>query len=577
VKFDMNKLRQQFDHALRGFTRGQKAMMGLAVVAVLAGLFVFTRSQGGPSMATLYTDLEASDASTITTELESQGMTYELADSGRTIKVPADKVATTRIALAGADIKPSGGDAWNIMDKQGLTASTLQQKVALQRALSGDLVNTIEDMDGVAKANVTLVMPEDDVFAKDALSASASVLVKTEGQAQLGKEQVKSIANFVATGVPGLTTDRITITDQNGRNLWFPGQGGANAASGDESFAQKLKFEENLSNKVQSLLEVTAGPGKARVAVNADLDLSQQESTEKIVASPNPVGQPALLESSSGETEQMNGPGNNVVGVIGTDGQPLVPGGAIGGTTGEGQSYTRAQSANDFALNEVLKARVEAPGKVIRQSVSVLLDQGAVSQAQAEQIRNTIVEAAGLDLARGDTLSVERVPFDTSAAEAAEAALLEDSTARNDQTAALLRGLGVAILVLGALFIAWRSLRRKSQPTYIEIDPYELERVREMEAMDVQLALEAQQHELMGLPAGDDLVELTDAEAAAFNDIVAAEHDEDDPWASEYPVPATAAMVDEWQSELVGMVDDQSEEVAQLLRHWLGDRRVGAQ
>jgi flagellar M-ring protein FliF len=575
VKFDLNKLRQQFDHALRGFTRGQKAMMGLAVVAVLAGLFIFTRSQGSAPMATLYSELEAKDASTITTQLDAQGVKYELTDNGATIKVPNDKVAATRIALAGADIKPTGGDAWGIMDKQGLTASSLQQKVALQRALSSDLVNTIEAMDGVDKARVTLVMPQDDVFAKDALSASASVLVKTKGAAELGKDQIKSIANFVATGVPGLTTDRITITDQTGSNLWFPGKNDSSSASGDDSMAQKMKFEDTLSTKVQTMLEASTGPGKVRVAVNADLDLDQVEQTSKIRGNANPAGTPGLIESTSGETERLVGGTASVQGVTGVDGQPLVPGGAIGGTAGTGQTYDKTNNATVFANNETLTARKAAPGKVLRQSVSVLLDQGAVSQTQADQMRGTIIEAAGLDLARGDTLSVERVPFDTSAKEAADAALLDASGEHNDQTASLMRGLGVAILVLGALFIAWRSLRRKSQPTYIEIDPYELERVREMEAMDAQFALEAQE-ELMGLPAGDDAIDLTDEEAAAFDQIAAAE-DDDDPWASEYPVPATAAMVDEWQSELSSMVDDQSEDVAQLLRHWLGDRRVGAQ
>ena len=45
-RFDLRKFKARLTEATDGFTRGQKSMMGLALGAVLVGMFMFTRSQG---------------------------------------------------------------------------------------------------------------------------------------------------------------------------------------------------------------------------------------------------------------------------------------------------------------------------------------------------------------------------------------------------------------------------------------------------------------------------------------------------------------------------------------------------
>src|ERR1700748_3485083 len=98
-RFDFQKIRGRVDGAFQGFTRGQKAMMGLAVAAVVIGMFVFTRSQGGQKMSPLFTNLETSDASAITTKLDAQKEPYKLADQGKAILVPTADVYKLRLSL----------------------------------------------------------------------------------------------------------------------------------------------------------------------------------------------------------------------------------------------------------------------------------------------------------------------------------------------------------------------------------------------------------------------------------------------------------------------------------------------
>lgn len=579
-RFDLRKLKARLAEATDGFTRGQKAMMGLALGAVLVGMFWFTRSQGGQSMSALYSNLDAADASSIIEQLEAQGVGYELADQGTSIMVPSEDVYRLRLAMQ-AEGLPAGGEGWSLIDNEGITASQFRQRVDFQRALSGELARTIEAMDDVHTAKVTLVVPADDVFSDDSQKASASVLVKPEATDALSNETVRSIANLVASAVPELTTDAITITDTAGRSLWFPGKESIDA-SGTENASQRASEEARISTKVQEQLDKVVGPGKSQVTVAAEMNFDQTRAQTEQYSSPGQNGEPPLPISSSQETETYTGGATGVTGVLGADGQPLVPGG-VTGVDGTGASYNKSKEVADWALNRQVTDTKVAPGQIERLSMSVVVDEATVSATDIERIRTLVTNAAGLDVERGDTLSVERMPFDTSAADAAAAALAEGQSSASS-TGDLARGLGVAALVLVALFVAWRSLRKRYQPVTEVIDLRELEGVHtaELPESDDLLELgagdeewEFDESELDGLD--DELAELTEAEelAQAEVDALAAMIDED-PWNLMYDPPASARMVQELEAELNDLVDNQSEDVAMLLRSWLGDRREAA-
>jgi flagellar M-ring protein FliF len=132
------------------------------------------------------------------------------------------------------------------------------------------------------------------------------------------------------------------------------------------------------------------------------------------------------------------------------------------------------------------------------------------------------------------------MPFDTSAAENAQKALAQSAAAeKTAKQESLIKTAGLALVVLVLLFLAWRASRRAKKRK--ALSPAELAHLEQMQA-----ALEAQR-----------LAELNAAIPSP---------------AIEGPSRQEIAL-DERQREIEQMVEDQPDEMAALLRGWLGAGR----
>ncbi len=61
------------------------------------------------------------------------------------------------------------------------------QNLNFRRALEGELTRTIMQLSEVQAARVHIVIPKDRLFREDKKEATASVLLKLKGHAQLGQ------------------------------------------------------------------------------------------------------------------------------------------------------------------------------------------------------------------------------------------------------------------------------------------------------------------------------------------------------------------------------------------------------
>jgi flagellar M-ring protein FliF len=291
-----------------------------------------------------------------------------------------------------------------------------------------------------------------------------------------------------------------------------------------------------MTEKVQQLVERVVGSGRAAVQVTADLDFDATErKSEEFSPAPNT---PALSESSSQET--YKGTGSTPGGVLGPDniGVPNTTGGA-------NNSYDKSQRTANNAVNKVTEQRKSAPGGVRRQHVSVLLDARAAGTVDPQQIEELVVSGAGIDAARGDTIAVGRLPFDDTAAKEAAAELEEKKSA--EKKAALfgtLRTAGLSLLVFVVLVFTLLSARKRSRIA-------EEARRIELEALQRRVELEASKLRILE-PAAAGTAAL---EAAPPTD----------------PDAERLAVV---RNEVTDLVESQPDEVAQLLRGWLADRRA---
>src|SRR4051794_8043482 len=189
--------------------RGQITLVvsGLLVLVTAFALYHFSSQ---PSYTTLQTGLNPAQTGKVTAALDSAGVTYRIANGGTSVDVLAGQESNARIALAKSGVTPGTHEGWSILDKEGLGTTSTKQQVDIQRALEGEIANTIGGIDGVTGAEVHLVLPQDQLFEDTSSQATAAVMVS--GGSSLDPAAIKGIANLVASSVQGLKSDSVTIT-----------------------------------------------------------------------------------------------------------------------------------------------------------------------------------------------------------------------------------------------------------------------------------------------------------------------------------------------------------------------------
>jgi flagellar M-ring protein FliF len=523
-KLDPAALKARASKVFDGFTRGQKVMLGIAAVAVLLGGYLFTTWSAAPSYTVLYSNLSPEDAGEITSQLASKGVSYELGDGGTSVLVPRSDVYQLRIDLSSQGLPKAGAAGYSLLDKQGITTSEFRQRVDYQRALEGELANTIGAITGVSTATVHLVIPKEDLFSRDASKPTASVLVQTDGS-RLASGQVRGIVHLVASSVEGLAPTDVTVADGDGRVLSAPGEGGLDA-SGDARAEATVAFEQQLSGSLTELLVPLVGSGNAIVKVKAALDFDRRSTTSETFGEPETA--PTVAESTSKETYTGADPNAAAGGILGPNGAPAA---AAGGGNHENETAERS-----FAVDKITEQVETAPGAVERLSVAVLVDDVAEASDMAD-IQTLVTAAAGIDPARGDTIQVRALAFDDSAEQAADEALAgEQAAAQKSQMLDLARTVGAVLLVGLILFFSFRSARKAT-----------VHRVP------------------IALPVGPERVDATHAPI----DVTDAEALLPAPRAlSPFEAPREIG-----SSHLADLIESQPDDVAQLLRGWLVERK----
>src|SRR6187399_276766 len=389
-----------------------------AVTLALIGFFAFLMVQmTTPQMVPLFTDLSVEDSASIIKDLERQAVPYQLKSDGAIIMVPKDRVARLRMKLAESGLPKGGGVGYEIFDKtDSLGTTTFVQNINHLRALEGELSRTIRSIDRVQAARVHLVLPERQLFSRDKVDASASIVLKVRGA--LEPQQVRAIRHLVASAVNGLKPERVSVIDETGK-LLADGATADNQLNGASSDERKLAYENRLRSEVETIVSSVVGPGHARVQINADFDVNRiTQTSDKF----DPDGR--VLRSSQTREEQSATSDNKEGSVsVGTE----LPGGsrpqqpADSGSRGD-QSRKTEEIVN-YEISRTTKTEVIEAGRVNRISAAVLVDgtyskndKGEVAyqprpKEELDRIAALVRSAIGFDAKRGDQVEVVNLRF----------------------------------------------------------------------------------------------------------------------------------------------------------------------
>jgi flagellar M-ring protein FliF len=390
-----------FRSLLANTTTKGKVVMAASALAVLAVMLVMFKVASAPSYTTMLTGLDPAETGKITAALDAGGVSYQIENNGTGLAVVKGQVSQARIALAEKGLPGKGQPGFELFDKQKLGASDFQQKVTYQRALEGQIASTIGQIQGVSGAQVSLVLPEDQLFSQDQTPATAAVLL-SGAATSLDPSAVRGIASLVSSSVKGLKPSNVSITDASGTLLWPNSDSGAGTGGGVGKLTAQARYNTQLQGSLDAMLAQTLGAGKAHVSVASDLNVDQT-SLDKLT-----YAKKGVPLKQTNETERLRGGGSGSGGTTGSASN--LPSYATSGSGGGNSNYQRKSTQTDFGVDKTVQRTKVAGGQVNRLSVGLVVDK-SVPPAQVGQIKNAVSAAAGIDPKRGDVLNVSQVAF----------------------------------------------------------------------------------------------------------------------------------------------------------------------
>jgi flagellar M-ring protein FliF len=419
--------------------------------AVAAGVAVMLWWQG-PNWSLLYGNLEASDASQVTQSLQASGIKYKINDATGAIMVPADQVHEARLKLAGQGLPGSSSGIDLINKDSGLGVSQFMENARYQYALETELARTISSLRNVVAARVHLAIAQQSAFVRDRRPSGASVLLQLRPGGRLEPEQVQAVVHLVASSIPDLSADNVTIVDQQGRLLSSPGNPQSTIQT--EQFAAAQRIEESYAQRIEELLVPMVGTGRVRAQVKVDLDPSEAEESHEqykpdsaIVRSEqtseqvSPTGAGAAGGVPGALTNQPPAGGTvaspasgNANAPAGTTTPATGKPGAAGAAAAQAAvaatpENTSKSATRNFEIDRTISYTRQPGGRIKRMTVAVLLDNPvqaaaggkpaadgkqatvALTPAQIEDITRLVKGAVGFDEQRGDSVSVVNAAF----------------------------------------------------------------------------------------------------------------------------------------------------------------------
>ncbi len=438
-------------------------MVGLIGAAALAWGALST-----PPQKTLFSGLPDTDKAAVTSALSAANIDSHIDNSTGSLTVADEDYSKSRMLLAGQGLPKAAPGGYAILDQLPMGVSRAVEGERLRQARETELARSVEEIDAVAEARVHLAMPEASVFVRDNAQPSASVILKLQGGRSLSDAQVSSIVNLVASSVPGMKPDAVTLVDQMGGLLTKAG--GQNGAGGDQRIELQRRVEDKYRTQLIQLLTPLVGSGNFTAEVQADINLDETSATRESfdkagtlraetgqwtgnqTAAQTAGGIPGALSNTppASSTLQQAQP------ATGAPGTPPVPGAPA---TGGDPMKQSDQFQRAYDLGKEVSVTRAAPGAIKRLSVAVLLrdpEKGRRTALEINQISDLVKSAVGFDQSRNDNVTVISKKFVGAEAATDSGPAWYD----NSWLPMIARNLTAIVIALLVLFLGVRPLAK---------------------------------------------------------------------------------------------------------------------
>lgn len=447
-------------------------LVGLAA-SIALGLGIVLWSQKD-TYRPLMNSANSFSASEVIQVLQTNRIDFDIDPASGVVLVRQDDLHQARLAIAGAGLSDDQTVGYELLDQeQPLGTSQFMENARYLRSLEGELARTIASINQVRSARVHLAIPERSVFVRDQRHPSASVFAELFAGAQMDSDSVKAIRNLVATSIPQLKPENVSIVDQRGRLLSDQTENREDELT-SRQFDYTRRVEESLVNRVNSILSPVVGTRNFRAEVSADVDFTRTEQAEEFY-------NPDLIALRSEQTINEERVGEAEGGVPGAlANQP--PGAAQapeeageGGQANAPPTTKRNEPTRNYEVDRTLSYTQFQQGRLRRLTVAVVVDNlrstdpetGEVTrkdwtEEDLQRMRLLVQDAVGYDPSRGDSINVVSSNFQEGD-DLGEAPEWYTQPWFWNIAKQVLAGVFVLILVFGILRPALRNLLSKGE------------------------------------------------------------------------------------------------------------------
>ncbi|MAZ83350.1 MAG: flagellar M-ring protein FliF [Hoeflea sp.] len=444
---------------------GQARLIGLGAVGaaaialiVVAGMFL-----NKPTRETLYIGLSGEDISQISQVLAEANIDFSTGTDGTSVTVPAGMTGRARMLLAERGLPSSSTSGYELFDQVGsLGLTSFMQEVTRVRALEGEIARTIQSINGISAARVHIVLADRGNFRRGEQKPSASVMVRTNNAT--ANRAADSIRHLVASSVPGLTVDEVTVLDATGKLL----------ASGDDfsnsNLNRSMSIVQLVQNEVQDNIDRALAPflgvENFRTSVTAAVNTDSQQIQETIF---DPESRVERSTRITRENQQSNQSSSQAPATVEQNIPDQAPAAGAAGPKSSDQAERKEEQTN-YEINQKTINTVRNSYSVEKLSIAVVVNKARVagmlggqpSDAQVNayiaELRQIVDTAAGLDQARGDTASITTMEFLASELLTAEAAQPGFMDALQAQIGTIINAIAFVVVAALLIFFGFRPL-----------------------------------------------------------------------------------------------------------------------
>lgn len=467
LKEIINKLKEGFQNKKNQFKelkKEKKIAVFVGIIAVILALIFGIKYINDSKYNLLFSGLTSDDATSITKELENQGVDMKI--EGDSIYVPKDQVDKLRLELSGSI--SNGSKGFELMDETSSFGLTDEEfNIKKQRMVQGEIEKTIKTFQQVEDARVNITQGQESVFSDEGIPGSAAVTLTLKAGQSLEPAQVRSIMSLVSASSTNIPKQNVEVVDQKMNLLsegLFDDKGNASDSNGiDIALKAEKQLSRDLEKSIVGLLEPIFGQGKVKATVNADLNFDNREITETEINPETVIIKEARSENESTEPGNTGGAVDNNMNNISDD--------------NNGTTSSKDESLEYEAGRKETKT-TKAQGELNKITASVAID-GVLTNAQISNVNDMVANTIGMNAKRGDNVKVVAMDFGANADEE-----LEESGINDKMKLAGFILLAVALASAIAFIVINRVKKKKAEEEeYDDVDEIELinKKIEQME------------------------------------------------------------------------------------------------